>query len=57
MAKMIIHPMNTYMSVEIKLYFPVKNNFKTIPVNAIPQEIPKIDQPKGPFSVTSVKGV
>lgn len=57
MAKTITHPMNTYKSVEINLYFPVKKSFKSMPVIANPQEIPKIDQPIGPCSVTRVKGV
>ena len=57
MAKTITQPINTYIIVEIKLYFPVKKSFKTIPVKANPQEMPKITQPIVPFSVTSVKGV
>ena len=57
MAKTITQPINTYIIVEIKLYFPVKKNFNVIPVKANPQEVPKITQPIVPFRVTSVKGV
>jgi len=57
MAKMITQPINTYIIVEIKSYFPVKNSFKTIPVNASPQVIPKIIQPIVPLSVIRVNGV
>ena len=57
MAKTITQPINTYIIVEITLYFPVKKSFKIIPVKANPQEMLKITQPIVPFRVTSVKGV
>ena len=56
-AKTITQPINTYIIVEIKLYLPVKNIFKIIPVKANPHEVPKITHPMVPFRVTSVKGV
>ena len=56
-AKTIIHPINTYIIVEIASYFPVKNNLRIIPVTAIPQVTPKTTQPVNPFSVTRVNGV
>ena len=56
-AKTITQPINTYIIVDIKLYFPVKKSFKIIPVKANPQEIPKITQPVVPFRVMSEKGV
>ena len=57
MAKMITHPIPTYIIVEIKSYFPVKKSFNVIPVKANPQDTPKITQPTVPFKVISVKGV
>ncbi len=53
----IAQPINIYIKVESKLYFPVKKIFKTTPVKANPHARPKITQPKVPFKVTSVKGV
>ena len=54
---MIIHPMSTYISVDARLYFPVKKSFKTIPLNAMPQLALKIAQPVGPLSVINENGV
>ena len=57
MAKTISQPINRYMAVDACEYFPVKNNFRTMPIAANPQEIPNISQPSEPLRMTSIIGV
>lgn len=56
-AKIIIHPMAIYISVDTTSCLPIQNIFITIPQIAIIHTIPNIIQPIEFLKIVSVKGV